>query len=324
MNATTATECQNKQNLQQKFDSYYQQLNQQPTDPVSLYLNSLAPSGRRSMKSLLSSASDIVGFTGELEYAPWSLIECNHLALVRNTLKQQEKSARTINLALAAIRGVMKACFQLQLISAEQLLLLQSVSPIRSQRLPSGRSLNSKELEKLNQCCKLDQSSIGKRDHAVIALLLATGIRRSEIVAITVDDYNSKTGVLNIQSGKGDKQRTAYLTSESKHIVRQWLAARGHASGSLFNPITKVGTIVNKALSSQSIYDIIKQRSEQAKIETVRPHDLRRTFVTRLLDAGVDINTTRQLAGHSDIQTTARYDCRDQKSQQKAVKLLMS
>jgi len=158
----------------------------------------------------------------------------------------------------------------------------------------------------------------------VIALLLATGIRRSEIVAITVDDYISKTGVLNIQSGKGDKQRTAYLTSESKPVIKHWLSERGNAPGSLFNPITKAGTIVNKALTSQSIYDIIKQRSEQAKIETVRPHDLSRTFVTRLLDAGVDINTTRQLAGHSDIQTTARYDCRDQKSQQKAVNRLMS
>ena len=72
------------------------------------------------------------------------------------------------------------------------------------------------------------------------------------------------------------------------------------------------------------MYDIIKQRSEQAGIDRVRPHDLRRTFVTQLLDAGVDINTTRQLVGHSDIQTTARYDCRDQKAQKRAVKRLMS
>ena len=49
--------------------------------------------------------------------------------------------------------------------------------------------------------------------------------------------------------------------------------------------------IAIKALTSQTIYDIIKQRSEQAKIDTVRPHDLRRTFVTQLLEAGVDINT---------------------------------
>jgi len=55
----------------------------------------------------------------------------------------------------------------------------------------------------------------------------------------------------------------------------------------------------------------------------VRPNDLQHTFVTQLLESGFDINTARQLVGHADIQTTARYDCRDLKPQQKAVKRLM-
>jgi site-specific recombinase XerD len=313
-----------KQHLQQKFETYYQHIHQTQTDPVTLYLESLAASGRRSIKSLLHSATEIVGFEGQLEEMPWNLIEYQHLALIRNTLKQDGKSANTINLALSAVRGVMKACFHLKLITAEQMLLLKGITAVRSQRLPSGRSLNKRELSKLHRSCKLDQTTIGKRDYAVIALLLSTGIRRSEIIAITLADYNTRTGVLNIQAGKGDKQRTAYLNTESRVVIRQWLAERGRLPGSLFNPVTKTGTVLNKALSSQTIYDIIKQRSEQAKIERVRPHDLRRTFVTQLLDAGVDINTTRQLVGHTDIQTTARYDCRDQKSQQRAVKRLMS
>lgn len=313
-----------KRQLQQKFDTYYQQIHQQQTDPVSLYLEGLAPTGRRSVKSLLSSATEIVGFEGLLEEMPWNLIEYQHLALIRNTLKQEGKSANTINLALSAVRGVMKACFHLKLITAEQMLLLKGITAVRSQRLPSGRSLTKSELAKMHRSCKLDKTTIGKRDYAVIALLLATGIRRSEVIAITLDDYNTRTGVLNIQAGKGDKQRTAYLNTESRLIIRQWLTERGSQPGSLFNPITKTGTILNKTLTSQTIYDIIKQRSEQAKIDPVRPHDLRRTFVTQLLDAGVDINTTRQLVGHTDIQTTARYDCRDLKNQQRAVRRLMS
>ena len=74
---------------------------------------------------------------------------------------------------------------------------------------------------------------------------------------------------------------------------------------------------------SQSVYDIVQQRAEQAQIGNVRPHDLRRTFVTQLLEAGVDLNTTRQLAGHQDIQTTARYDFRSEKAQKKAVQQLV-
>ena len=312
-----------KQQLQEKFDNYYQQVQQQQTDPVSLYLNSLAPSGRRSIKSLLHSSAVILGFDEPLEAIPWNLIEYQHLALIRTHLNQQGKTANTLNLALSAVRGVMKACFNLKLINADQLLLLNHIKPLRGQCLPSGRSLNKSERTKLYLSCSQDKTSTGKRDHAVIALMLATGIRRSEVTAINIDDYDVKTGELTIQSGKGNKQRRVHLNTKSRQVLRQWLFARGIMPGSLFNPITKTGTILLKALSSQSVYDIIKQRSEQAGIDRVRPHDLRRTFVTQLLDAGVDINTTRQLVGHTDIQTTARYDCRDLKVQKRAVKRLM-
>ncbi len=321
MNALPAKHI--KQQLQEKFDHYYQQVQQQQTDPVSLYLDSLAPSGRRSVKSLLHSSAAIIGFDGLLEEMPWNLIEYQHLALIRNNLNQQGRTANTINLALSAVRGVMKACFNLGLINADQLLLLNNIKPLRGQRLPSGRSLNKSERTKLYLSCRQDKTSIGKRDHAVIALMLATGIRRSEVIDIHIADYDARTGELTIQAGKGNKQRRVHLNAKSRQVLRQWLIARDIKPGSLFNPITKTGTILNKALSSQSVYDIIKQRSEQAGIDPVRPHDLRRTFVTQLLDAGVDINTTRQLVGHTDIQTTARYDCRDLKVQKRAVKRLM-
>jgi len=73
-------------------------------------------------------------------------------------------------------------------------------------------------------------------------------------------------------------------------------------------------------MTTQSLYDLLKKRSIEANVEHCSPHDCRRTFVTRLLEYGIDINTVRQLAGHSDIQTTARYDLRDEKEQRKAIK----
>ncbi len=128
--------------------------------------------------------------------------------------------------------------------------------------------------------------------------------------------------MLNIQSGQGNKQRTVYPNTESRKVLMKWLIARGKQQGILFNPITKTGRIQNRQLSSQAIYGIIRQRAEQAQIGVCRPHDLRHTFVPQLLEAGIDINTTRQLAGHTEIQTTARYDLRDEKSQKKALKQL--
>ena len=317
-----AVSGRHKQQLQAKFDTYYLLTKQNKTNPVSLYLDGLAPSGRRSVKSLLISSTALLGFEGPLEAMPWNLVEYQHLAQIRNQLGQQGKAANTINLALSTLRGVMRSCFNLGLIKADQLMLLNNIKPVRSQRLPHGRSLNSSEICKLHRTCKLDKSIAGKRDHALIALMLATGLRRSEVVAIDVDDYSSRTGLLNIHCGKGNQQRYAYLNSESRSIIRQWRKLRGNQSGSLFNPIAKNGAVFGRPLVSQSIYDIVQQRAAQAQIGNVRPHDLRRTFVTQLLEAGVDLNTTRQLAGHQDIQTTARYDFRSKKAQQRAVQKL--
>jgi integrase/recombinase XerD len=319
----TALSGKRKHQLQEKFDNYYLLTKQQKTDPASLYLNSLAPTGRRSVKSLLLSSTAVLGFDGPLEAMPWNLVEYQHLAKIRTTLGQQGKAANTINLTLSAVRGVMKACFNLGLIKADQLLLINNVKPLRSQRLPSGRSLTASEISRLFRVCQQDKSVAGKRDHALIALMLATGLRRSEVVAINVDDYNSRTGLLNIHQGKGNKQRCAYLNSESLALIRQWRKLRGNDAGPLFNPVSKSGTILHKSLTGQSVYDIIQQRAEQAQFGNLRPHDLRRTFVTHLLEAGVDLNTTRQLAGHSDIQTTARYDFRSEKAQKKAVQQLV-
>ncbi|WP_427500903.1 tyrosine-type recombinase/integrase [Methylomonas sp. MED-D] len=294
----------------------------EPISPVTLYLENLAPTGRRSMRCTLQTAANILGFMGDLETLPWQQIEYQHIASVRNTLRQHGKASNTINLTLSALRGVAKACFHLKLVSAEQLLTINSIKPVRGQRLISGRSLTSNDIQKLLRVCKQDKSPTGKRDHALISLMLATGLRRSEITSLEHHDFNSKNGLLDVQSSKGNKQRQIYLNPDCRQSLRQWRNQRGNADGKLFNPINKAGQIVNKALTGQSIYDIVQQRAIAAQIGVLRPHDLRRTFVTRLLEAGVDLNTTRQLAGHSDIKTTARYDLRDQKAQRRAIQLL--
>ena len=89
-------------------------------------------------------------------------------------------------------------------------------------------------------------------------------------------------------------------------------------------PINKAGVIQCNPLSTQAIYNLVKQRCALAGLADVSPHDLRRTFVTQLLEAGVDLNTTRQLVGHADLQTTARYDLRDIKNHQRLLQNVQS
>jgi site-specific recombinase XerD len=320
-----ASPVSHKSHLRQQFNRYYQHIAANQTDPVSLYLQGLAPTGRRAIKSRLITGAAILGFTGDLESMPWSVLDYQQLARVRHTLSQQGKASSTINLTLAAVRGVMKACFTLGLISANQLLLINDLRSVPNQCLPSGRCLSSRDIQKLVQTCCLDQSLIGLRDTALIGLMINTGLRRSEIVALTCCDINLRAGTLNVAAGKGNKQRQTFLGAQYITLIRQWQKRRGQSEGYLFNPISKSGHIAcDEALSGQSVYDIVGTRANQAGLSPLRPHDLRRTFVTQLLDAGVDLNTTRQLAGHSDMQTTARYDMRDLKTQKKAIQQLFS
>jgi len=259
-----------EEQFQQKLRSYYQLIQAQQTDPVTLYLQGLVPTGRRSVKSLLQTAADILQLEGGLEQMPWNILEYQHLAKVRNTLQEQKKSANTVNLTLSALRGVMKACFNLGLISADQLLLINEIKWVRGKRLPSGRSLTAVEIRKLHRACGQDKLVSGKRDYALIALYWQTGLRRSEIVNIQLSDYHTRNGMLTIQAGKSNKQRTTYLNTDTRRIVKQWINVRNQqvkAEGYLFHQQKRHDS------GSQAIYTIrLRHHSTTSRPSQNRTH----------------------------------------------------
>jgi integrase len=184
----------------------------------------------------------------------------------------------------------------------------------------AGRSLSRAELSALFHACADDPRPAGRRDAAILALgYAAGGLRRAEIVALDLADFNPTTDMLTIH-GKGNKTRTAYVSGSTRAALDDWLEVRGREPGPLFIRYQTGGGVgqARDRLSEQAIYKMYKARAEQAGVADFSPHDVRRSFISDSLDAGVDVLTVSRLAGHADPKTTSRYDRRGERAKRQA------
>jgi site-specific recombinase XerD len=252
----------------------------------------------------------------------WAALRFQHTAAIRAKLIELYKPA-TANKILAALRGVLNAAYDLGQMDAAEYQRAVRVKSVKGGTLPAGRDLAMGEILALINTCKADHFPAGSRDVALLGVLYATGLRRSEVVALDLVDYDTASGRLTIRGGKGQKARTVYLSNGAKIALDVWLVGRGSEAGPLFCVINKAGRVfVERRLSTQAAYKILQKRAKQAGVRAFSPHDLRRTFVGDMLDRGADIATVAKLAGHASVTTTARYDRRDEDTKKKAAGLL--
>jgi integrase len=105
-------------------------------------------------------------------------------------------------------------------------------------------------------------------------------------------------------------------------VLGEWLKIRGNEPGPLFYRVHKGGRIEPVAsqarLNPQTISDMLQRRTRQTGLAKLTPHDLRRTTISDLLDAGVDLATVQKLAGHTNANTTAKYDRRGERAKRSA------
>src|SRR5206468_11732815 len=201
----------------------------------------------------------------------------------------------------------LREAWQLGQIGAEDFHCARDVPVVKATTLPRGRALTRRELRSLFHVCQPDPSPSGARDAALLAVLYGAGLRRSEVVALDLADYELETGTLTIRRAKGQKDRLAYTTTGSRAALAAWLQVRGVEPGALFWPVDQAGRMTARRMTSQSVLEILERRARQARVARFSPHDLRRTFISDLLDAGADITTVAGLAGHANVTTTARY-----------------
>ncbi len=296
--------------------------------PAEAYLNTLSPAGKRTQFTALNNLAYMFsdGKSSNALTFPWHLLRYEHTSGLSAQMVDVGYAKATVNKHLVALRRVLEEAYRLGLYSDyNDYYRATAVRSLRVESLPRGRSLAMKELEQLVSACQSDQTNphLGIRDTAIITLMYACGLRRQETVDLNLADLDLDSQKIRIL-GKGSKQRFVYLSQDAVPAIETWLQIRGRQLGPLFTRITKGGKVSLKRLSAQAVYYILKCRQKEAGVASFSPHDLRRTTITDMLEANIDVLTVSAIAGHASADTTRRYDKRPEDTKRAAAEKLRS
>lgn len=174
----------------------------------------------------------------------------------------------------------------------------------------SERSLDLITPQELDRLMKAPDTTtlLGLRDRAILELLFSTGLRISELCALSVDDVDLTRDEFSVR-GKGDKIRVVFLSDDAKKAISNYLKARKDMSDALFIQYGKNAKAAKDVrLSPRAVQRMLKAVAVKAGItRKVSPHVIRHSFATDLLSNGADLRSVQALLGHANIATTQIY-----------------
>lgn len=240
------------------------------------YLLSLpSPRSRAAMIPCITRLAQLTG-------GAWHALD--QLAVLRAVRGLDGLSLATQRLHISCLRGLLRTA------NADPRVALSARSP-RGHSEPAGRALNAAEQNALVAACRT------QRDRALVLVMLASGVRVSELVALDVGDFADD--VLLVRSGKGRKQRVVALPEYAATALGAYVGARAHGA------LLCTGKL--ERLSSRGVQGLLETLARRAEIDHISPHDLRRTCVTNAAAAGASLNAVRVHVGHAQLSTTQRY-----------------
>lgn len=226
----------------------------------------------------------------------------------RAELQRRQLSASSINVNLAALRKLVSEAESHGLLSPGQAAIVSGVRNVKMHGSRAGNWLTAEQASRLLQAP--DAATVrGKRDRAILALLIGCGLRRAELVGLEVGSLQMREGrwVIPDLLGKGNRLRTVPVPGWVKHRADDWIAAAFLSAGRLFRAVNKAGRVQGEGLTEEAVWQVVRAYAAPIGFPGLSPHDLRRTCAKLCRSAGGELEQIQFLLGHASILTTERY-----------------
>ncbi|MFM0268839.1 tyrosine-type recombinase/integrase [Paraburkholderia sediminicola] len=263
----------------------------------------------RTRRAYQTDLQDFMGFAG-IRQDEFRIVTRAHVLAWRKVLEERALSGATIRRKLAALSSLFKYLCEKNAVD---------FNPVNGAKRPKVDSNGGKTPALGDHQARAlldapDPTTLkGKRDRALLSVLLYHGLRREELCRLTVRDIHARRGVLHLRiHGKGNKLRYLPLHAGSAERIHAYLAVAGHGEAPdapLFQPARRK---THAALTADGVYKIVLAYAARAQIEAqgFGVHSLRATAATNALEHEADIAKVQEWLGHANIATTRIYDRR--------------
>ena len=226
----------------------------------------------------------------------------------RTHLESLGLASATINVRLAAVRKLAQEATDNGLLAPEVAAGIARVKGAKRLGIRMGNWLVLQQAQALLQAPDLSKPK-GKRDRAIIAVLIGCGLRRSEVAALTVEHIQQRDGrwVIVDLAGQGGRVRTVPVPAWVKVCIDCWTLAAGITEGRLFRAVNKGGRIAHEGVTDKAIQQTVSAYAKRTGLPGIAPHDLRRTCAKLCRAGGGDLEQIQILLGHASVETTERY-----------------
>ncbi len=226
----------------------------------------------------------------------------------RSVLIASGRSSSTVSLTMTALRRLAFEAADNDLLTSDLASSIMRVKGVKRHGLKIGIWLTVAQADEL--LSTPDASSLkGKRDRALLAVLIGCGLRRDELARLVVENVQQRAGrwIIVDLRGKGGRVRSIPMSAVSKAALDLWTQAAGIQTGRIFRPVNKSGELSGDSMTGQAVFETVTKYTARIGMKGISPHHLRRTYARLAFDGKASLEQIQLCLGHYQKITTELY-----------------